>query len=156
MDLRNFLVLAKKDTYASGRPAEKLSDGWEGYRFVSSIGTEEWVYEDKFYVKSNNIIGRELVSLNGTLEWGMNYCGNIIKAALAPDIPEESIWTCLKNALSNVTIERPYRGPNVFREGDIEYKCGEIGSIDGFTGMERMRAKGIKEVYNLAFNGGKL
>ena len=57
--------------------------------------------------------------------------------------------------MSHVNIERPFRGPSHFEEGEFEYFDESEGTIDRFKGAEKILYKG-KEIYRLEYHGGRI
>jgi hypothetical protein len=144
MDLAQFLVKAKQNTYASGQSGKKLADGSEEFE----IREGEFRYLDRF-LGSSAFIGQELVWHSDRLIWGMNYYG-----ALTADVPPQ-FGDFLKKALRGVSEERPFRGPHLLLEDDFEYVDESQGDISSFTGVEMILLSG-SEVYRLAYHGGHL
>lgn len=141
-----FLLLAKKSTYASGsgsigssRPASadlKFAQG-------------DFLYFDT-YLGSRDFIGEEAVWFRGQPIWGMNYHG-IMLIETIPDGFSEILHTALKLAPAGA----PYRGPAELTLGDWRYTCQWQGSIDRFLGSERIDHLG-QPVYDLFFQGGRI
>jgi len=52
-----------------------------------------------------------------------------------------------------VQEDRPFRGPERLTEGEYEYLDKSRGSVDQFTGVERILHCG-REVYRLTYHGG--
>ena len=141
-----FLLLAKKSTYASGsgsigssRPAS--SD----LKFAQG----DFLYFDT-YLGSRDFIGEEAVWFRGQPIWGMNYHG-IMSIETIPDGFSEILHTALKLAPAGA----PYRGPAELTLGDWRYTCQWQGSIDRFLGSERIDHLG-QPVYDLFFQGGRI
>ena len=75
----------------------------------------------------------------------MNYCGRVIGENFNGDV--------LKNALSNVPKDSPYRGPAFFQEGDYTYHCKVDGVFEWYQGYEEILYKGNR-IYECYFHGG--
>jgi hypothetical protein len=59
----------------------------------------------------------------------------------------------LKAALWRVPADMPYRGPNLYQDGDYTYTCAGKGDFDWFTGNEEIYKSGEK-IYECVFHGG--
>lgn len=57
--------------------------------------------------------------------------------------------------MRQVGAERPFRGPDDFKEGDFEYIDKSYGDINMFHGTETILFKG-QEVYKLYYHGGHM
>ena len=55
--------------------------------------------------------------------------------------------------MRQVVEERPFRGPDNFKEGGFEYVDKSSGDIKMFCGTETILFKG-QEVYRLYYHGG--
>ena len=77
----------------------------------------------------------------------MNYYGNVIGDNFEGDF--------LKEALSYVTIENPFRGPECYEKGDYIYQCKVQGNIECFEGEEYIYCK-QRKIYFCMFHGGIL
>ena len=144
--LSKFLVRAKINIYASsGEGGEKiLSDGSKELEFVE----KEFKYRDRYFGYSP-FIGEEVVWQNEKVVWGMNYYGEIVLEI----IPAKQIYQFLQEALKRITEERPFRGPDNFKEGNFEYVNEIKGTVEKFEGHEIIFYK--EEVaYKLNYRGG--
>jgi len=148
MDINTFLVKAKKSTYASGKPPQKMADGFEEFTYEE----ENYKYKDKYHAKDPKPFGgEEIVWQNGKAVWIMNYYGFI----LSNEVDSKAVYEFLRKAMSLVNKEKPFRGPSNLKEEDFEYKNNVEGNISNFKGTERILFKD-KEVYRLEYPGGKL
>ena len=141
-----FLLLAKKSTYASGEGSIGSS------RPASSdlkFAQGDFLYFDT-YLGSRDFIGEEAVWFRGQPIWGMNYHG-IMLIETIPDGFSEILHAALKLAPAGA----PYRGPAELTLGDWRYTCLWQGSIDRFLGSERIDHIG-QPVYDLFFHGGRI
>lgn len=62
-------------------------------------------------------------------------------------------FTFLKQALLQVKVSRPFRGPENFRQENWEYKDSSEGNVSDFKGTEHILYKG-KEVFRQNYIGG--
>ena len=82
----------------------------------------------------------------------MNYYGNTIN----PNLSEEAMDNALRPALMQVGSDNlvlPLRGPSKFVNGEFSYGFEVTGSMESFTGLERIY-KNNELVYELQCNGG--
>lgn len=145
-DFLQFLLLAKKSTYASGAGSSGSS------RPASSdlkFEQGDFLYFDT-YLGSRDFIGEEAVWFRGQPIWGMNYHGIM----LVDKIPD-GFFEILHAALSAVPVEAPFRGPAELTMGDFRYTCQWQGSLDRYQGSERIDHLG-RPVYDLFFHGGRI
>lgn len=75
----------------------------------------------------------------------MNYIGRILAEGFSGDF--------LKECLSLVPKEYPYRGPLVHKNGDYSYHCVVTGDFEWYNGYEEIFCNEIK-VYECMFHGG--
>lgn len=144
MNLKEFLVKAKKATYASSTPkAETLPDGRKRLIYEA----DKYKYEDIYY-GFNPFMGSENVYFGEKLIWHMEYAGGTTSK------PEET-YKFLKQALSQVTVDAPYRGPKMFQNSNYKYLNEIVGSINKFVGTEVILLEGEK-IYELTYKGGKV
>ena len=144
--LPEFIVEAKHNTYASqsGKvPSPRLGAkdlAYEAgpFRYVDS------------YFGELDFSGQEVVYREGRPIWSMNYYGRMIR----DDVPEGFIET-LREALLEVSVERPYRGNLQYDRGPYSYTCRSHGTVGNFWGEEGISYKGEK-VYHLHFHGGQI
>ena len=141
-----FLVKAKINTYASsGEGGEKiLPDGGKEFEFKD----REFKYRDR-YLGFDPFIGEEIVWQNEKIIWVMNYYGRIISETVSA----KQIYQFLQEALKKVTEDKPFRGPDNFRQGDFEYFNKTEGTVENFNGDEKIFYR-KQLVYQLNYNGG--
>ena len=145
--LLDFLVEAKRQTYASGRNPE------EGSRTDELTFTYEdggnYTYHDG-YIGAEKFIGQEVILVQTKTIWGMNYYG----AMLVDAIPEE-FSSFLKTALSLISKDNPFRGPTTLVRGDFSYHSSWIGNLEQFRGEEYITFDNTR-IYELFFHGGTI
>jgi len=144
--LSKFLVKAKINTYASSGEGEEknLPDGSKELEFEE----KEFKYRDRYF-GFNLFIGEEIVWQNEKIVWGMNYYGRIT----SEKIPVKQIYQFLQEALKKVTENKPFRGPDNFKQGDFEYFNKIEGNVENFNGEEKIFHK-KQLVYQLRYSGG--
>ena len=144
--LSKFLVKAKINTYASsGEGGEKiLFDESKEFEFEE----KEFKYRDRYF-GFDPFIGQEIVWQNGKIIWGMNYYGKVVSEV----IPVKQIYQFLKEVLKKVLENKPFRGPDNFKQGDFEYFNKVEGVVENFQGEEATFYK-KQLVYKLNYHGG--
>lgn len=142
-ELLRFLCRAKRATYA-GAGAEVAPSRTQSHDLCYEEG--DLVYYDS-YLGGLHFAGTEALWQLGTPIWAMNYCGRVLNAHFSGDF--------LKEALTQVSEELPYRGPLLYQRGTMSYHCRVEGSFDWFIGSEDiMHADAL--VYKCRFHGGLL
>lgn len=152
MELKEFLVRAKKNTYASGAKEIILPDSGKEIIYEE----DNFKYRDRYY-GFNPFSGQELVLKNNEHEWSMNYYGIIFSDKIMGKITEEEIYKFLRESLANVYADAPFRGPSKFESRDLKYFCDFEGDIKRFKGKEFIHHNHINcRIYCLEFHGGNL
>ena len=147
--IRDFLIEAKKSTYANGT-AEKIES--------SRLGSKDYEYKKgnmlyhDTYFGGTNFIGEEVVYIDNKIYWAMNYYG----VTLDENLGEEAMDNALRPALMQVGISEniiPVRGPREYKNGDFKYTFEVSGDLTNFSGIETIY-KNDKKIYELKCNGG--
>lgn len=147
--IRDFLIEAKKSTYANGA-AEKIESsrlGSKDYEYKK----DNMLYHDTYF-GGTNFIGEEVVYIDNKIYWAMNYYG----VTLDENLGEEAMDNALRPALMQVGISEniiPVRGPREYKNGDFKYTFEVSGDLTNFSGIETIY-KNDKKVYELKCNGG--
>ena len=84
--------------------------------------------------------------------WGMNYYGVTLDETLS----EEAMDNALRPALMQVGVDNsvlPVRGPSKFINGEYKYTFKQTGTMQSFTGIERIY-KNNELIYELHCSGG--
>jgi hypothetical protein len=146
MELSEFLIKAKTGTYASNGEAneQKLPDG----SLELTYSADEFSYRDRYF-GFDPFSGQEIVFQNGKAIWSLNYYGRTVDKKY----PGAQVYAFLQKALRQVTLERPFRGPSTFAEGDFMYNDESSGTLESFSGVERILFNRHK-VYTLKYHGG--
>lgn len=141
-----FLVKAKKSTYASSGEEEGriLKNGAKEFEFIQG----EFKYRDRYF-GYNPFIGEEIVFYKKEPIWGMNYYGKILSEVVSP----KEIYRFLQRALKMVNENRPFRGPESFKEDKLKYTNKVRGDIKKFKGEETIFYR-REIVYRLTYHGG--
>jgi hypothetical protein len=147
--LREFLVIAKRHTYAAGVSARTLPDGSKELTYTQG----PWHYQDR-YVGFATFAGQEIVRYESAPHWTMGYYGGI---STDPSLPDEAsattIYIFLQAALREIPPTHPFRGPHTFSDDDYAYRNAYHGDIARFTGIETLLHRD-REVYRLDYHGG--
>lgn len=144
--LTEFLLCAKKHCYAGNGAEEEQACRPEAHDFV---------YEDSLYWYMDTYLGGRFFSGEEAVWekqqeeripiWSMNYTGRTLA---------DSFNSCfLKEALSHVENENPFRGPALYRKGDYVYHCFQQGGMQWFQGREEIYYGTVK-IYECEFHGG--
>lgn len=147
--IRDFLIEAKKSTYANGT-AEKIESsrlGSKDYEYKK----DNMLYHDTYF-GGTNFIGEEVVYIDNKIYWAMNYYG----VTLDENLGEEAIDNALRPALMQVGVSEniiPVRGPREYKTGDFKYTFEVSGDLTNFSGIETIY-KNDKKIYELKCNGG--
>ena len=142
--LIEFLLLAKKNTYAAADNQTKSS----------RMNSHDFGYEDNngykyydTYLGGECFAGEEAVWLHEQPVWSMNYVGRVIGENFSGDF--------LKEALKEVPVEQPFRGPEIYTKGDYHYHCKVDGGFVWFQGYEEIFYRDEK-IYECYFHGGRI
>ena len=147
--IRDFLIEAKKSTYANGT-TEKIESnrlGSKDYEYKK----DNMLYHDTYF-GGTNFIGEEVVYIDNKIYWAMNYYG----VSLDENLGEEAMDNALRPALMQVGVSEniiPVRGPREYKNGDFKYTFEVSGDLTNFSGIETIY-KNDKKVYELKCNGG--
>lgn len=151
--LCEFLVEAKKSTYAAGssRPETSEKD------FSTTLTFRDWnrEYHDNYF-GWEPYGGREVVFFKGQPVYIMTYYW-----AVNDSISDlKMIYAFLQEALRLIPLDKPFRGPKEYkkdqpawRQSGIAYINDFVWEIDNFSGEEKIFLD-WKEVYSAKYMGG--
>lgn len=151
-DIANFLIKAKRETYANENAKKQASSrqGSSDYEYTDGI----MAYHDTYF-GGTKFMGEEIVyNSDATPIWGMNYYGVTLDESLS----EEAVDKALRPALMQVGADSdilPVRGPKEYINGEYRYTFSVTGDLDSFEGVEII-TKGDQEVYVLRCHGGTI
>lgn len=148
-NLYNFLIEAKKQTYANENVKKELSSRKASYDYEYS--NDKFVYHDTYF-GGTKFMGEEIVyTSDNTPIWGMNYYG----ITLNENLTEEAIDNALRPALMQVGKDNilPVRGPKEYINNEYKYTFEVKGSLDYFEGIETI-FKNEEKIYILKCHGG--
>jgi transcriptional regulator with XRE-family HTH domain len=138
-----FLRVAKRFTYA-GKGAQIQSSRPNSHDLEYVEGNLKYI---DTYLGGEQFVGEEALWKDDIPFWAMNYTGRIIGEGFSGNF--------LKEALSLVPKENPYRGPMVYQNGQYKYHCIVNGEFKWFQGYEEIYFDDSK-VYECFFNGGSI
>ncbi len=143
--LKQFLVNAKKNTYASGgeSKAKTFFDGTKEYIF--NEGDLKYVDKYKGHEKFN---GEENVFENNKIIWRMKYKGKILSDKISAD----DIYLFLRKALKKIYKDNSFRGPKKLISKEYKYINNIKGDIEKFSGEEKIFYKD-ELIYSLIYSG---
>jgi len=144
-NLKQFILEASKNTYASGN---------ENIRKKGKDNSTTIVYEKGDYKYHDNYFGgepyggREIVFYKDKPIWIMVYYGWVVEG-----VENSEVYGILTKALSNATLDMPYRGPKEFVDGNFKYINTLDGDVKNFSGEEKI-FKGDTLLYRARYMGG--
>ncbi len=148
-ELHNFLIEAKKQTYANENAKKILSSRKGSFDYEYSNG--KMIYHDTYF-GGTKFMGEEVVYFStDTPIWGMNYYGITINE----DLSEEAIDSALRPSLMQVGVDNiiPVRGPQEYMNNGYRYTFEVNGDLDYFEGVETI-SKDEETIYILKCHGG--
>ncbi len=144
--LRNFLVQAKRATYASGDESIKQKQADGSTTLIFEAG--DFCYHDNYF-GGEPYGGREVVFQAGEPVYLMAYYGQVNS-----EITDCSgVYQVLQQALSLIPEDKPFRGPAEYILGEYRYNNNFTGEIDSFSGEEVIKYQG-QEIYRAKYIGG--
>lgn len=138
-----FLIRAKKSCYA-GKGSEAAASRMASHDFQYQEG--DFYYHDT-YLGGEKFGGEEAVWRKGKPIWCMNYAGRTLGENFSIDF--------LKEALSKVSADKPFRGPDIFTNGDYHYHSRVEGGFEWYQGYEEIFCREQK-IYECFFHGGEV
>ncbi len=145
--LIQFLLDANRAGYAAGVEKQwvKEKDGSTTITYESG----EWKSHDNFF-GGEPYGGRIIVFFRDKPCWMMVYFGSVEK-----EVDPNAIYPILRGALKRMPEEAPFRGPRQFREGEYEYRNDWNGTVESYSGEERIMCNGAI-VYQAHYRGGSV
>lgn len=142
-DIIDFLCKAKKSTYAGKGPESRPSRP-NSHDLEYAEGNLKYI---DTYLGGEGFSGEEALWKDDIPFWSMNYIGRVLD--------ERFSGSFLKEVLSLVSKESPYRGPVIYQNGQYKYHCIINGEFNWFQGHEEIYFEDIK-VYECFFHGGSI
>ena len=149
IDLQNFLIEAKKETYANGtvEKAKSTRRGSSDYEYKN----DKYSYHDTYF-GGTDFQGQEVVyQQDDTPIWGMIYYGRTLDESLSEEAMDNALRPALMQVGEDDTI--PVRGPKEFENQGYKYTFKVTGDLTSFEGEETIEKEGTK-VYTLKCHGG--
>ncbi|ADG39696.1 MULTISPECIES: DUF5680 domain-containing protein [Leuconostoc] len=151
-DFSQFLVTAKKETYASKGDAATLQPLLPDTKQLE-YEQGDYTYRD-IYTGLSYFVGQEIVYVRSQAVWSMAYSGGIMRS-----VTEENdiynIYDFLRSCLRRVDETKPFRGPETFCQAEYSYKNNVTGNLDDFYGVEAIYKSEVL-VYQLHYSGGSI
>lgn len=145
--LCDFLVKAKKSTYAAGDTAKQIKEADKSTTLIFEDG--DWKYHDNYF-GGEPYGGREVVFYKNKPVYMMVYYGWVVE-----DVADiKLVYKTLQSALTLIPKDKPFRGPNKYSQEGLEYINAFKGEIDNFSGEEIIRQVDGKEIYKARYAGG--
>lgn len=151
LDLQNFLIEAKKETYANGtvEKAKSTRRGSSDYEYKK----DKYSYHDTYF-GGTDFQGQEVVyQQDDTPIWGMIYYGRTLDESLSEEAMDNALRPALMQVGEDDTI--PVRGPKEFENQGYKYTFKVTGDLTNFEGEETIEKEG-KEIYTLKCHGGMI
>lgn len=152
--LIGFLIYAKKNTYASGDAAKISSSrlGSNDYQYEEIVEGEKMIYHDTYF-GGTKFIGEEVVYRGNDIpKWAMNYYGVTFDDSLSEEVMDKVLRPALSLVGEDSTV-LPLRGPSKYQNGEYLYTFTSTGSMEQFTGIEKIY-KNDKLIFKLECHGG--
>lgn len=137
----DFLCKAKRETYA-GNGGKVASSRPNSHDLVYIEGNLTYI---DTYLGNEKFAGEEALWKDNVPFWSMNYMGRVKEEGFSGDF--------LKEALLLVPEEYPFRGPQLYENGEFRYCCHINGDMEWFNGQEEIFRNEVK-VYECIFHGG--
>ena len=145
-----FLIQAKLHTYAAQGDAANVMPLLPGAKQLE-YREGDWFYRD-IYFGGDYFVGQETIYFQERPFWSMGYAGGLDRDLTTPP---PGTYDFLQAALRRVQVERPFRGPNLYQEGDFVYQDASQGDTARFWGEESILFRG-QRVYSLRYAGGMI
>jgi len=138
-ELRNFLVVAKKNGYAGGKEKRREADGSKTFTFQEG----NFHYTDN-YAGSYQAPGNEIVRWqreDGQRIWQMSYSGGMLPEFWGDKRLSHLTFEFLKNVLMQIGSDSPFRGPSICENMGFIYRAEIEGDIQRFSGKEQIYSR---------------
>jgi hypothetical protein len=149
-ELADFLVAAKRSTYAGGGASAVAAPALCGTKQLE-FERGPYFYRD-IYSGFAFFAGHECVFREKQAVWLMSYSGGM--TGEVAEVAAKDVYAFLRTALLRVSAEQPFRGPPAFADGIFDYENDVDGDIEKFFGVERVLRHG-QVAYELRYSGGR-
>jgi hypothetical protein len=145
LKLKQFLIDSNNAGYAGGEEKKwiKEDDGSTTIPFEKG----EWRSHDNFF-GGKPYGGKTIVFYQNKPYWIMVYYGWVEEG-----VETNPVYGILRNALKQMPIDYPFRGPKEYKEDEFIYTNNWQGKVDRFSGEERI-LQGDKLIYKANYMGG--
>lgn len=144
--LEPFVVRAKAAAYVGG--GQNAAPSRTGSHDLC-FDDDPWNYRDSYF-GGTDFIGQEVVWHSDQPIWAMNYFGRILSNDLIDGAHAAEV---IRAALSALCAEGRFLGGFETWHGDFHYADETMGTVNAFSGIERIITQGIL-VYWLDYHGG--
>lgn len=154
--LKRFLVVAKKSTYANANKKKDNASrlGSNDYHYEVDLEGEIMSYHDTYF-GTTRFIGEEVVYCGGEIpKWAMNYYGIAIDETITEEMMDIVLRPALSKVGEDVTV-LPLRGPSYFENAGYIYTFQSEGTIENFSGIEKILKDGVL-IFELHCHGGMI
>ena len=145
------LVEAKRHTYAGMDDDATAAPLLRGSKQLEHRAAP-YAYRD-IYFGMGFFVGQETVSRG--VVWSMSYSGGVRAEITDRDI-FLAIYKFLRQALLDVSVEYPFRGPHLFEQAGMIYRNEVEGALDRFHGVETIARQDGVPLYAVRYSGGLL
>lgn len=152
LEFLQFLLDAKSSTYASLGDDASVSPLLAGSRQLE-WREGPWLYRD-IYFGTDYFVGQETISWQGSPVWSMGYAGGVVES-ITSKAQIKDIYSFLRSAMQQISLDYPYRGPQLWQHGEYLYTNQYQGGLNAFWGQEVITSQG-NMVYELHYGGGFL
>src|SRR3954462_15255535 len=153
-DLAAFLVEAKRRTYAGMNDDATVAVPLLAGSKQLEHRAAPYAYRD-IYFGMGFFVGQETVSRDDRVIWSMSYSGGVRAEITDRDI-FLAIYKFLRQALLAVSVEYPFRGPNLIAQVGMIYGNEVQGALDPFHGVETIARRDGVPLYAVRYSGGLL
>jgi hypothetical protein len=144
-ELNKFILEASHNTYASGN--ENIRQKEDNQSTTIEYVNGDWKFNDNYF-GGEPYGGREVVFYKDEPVWMMVYYGWVTEG-----VSTDRVYPTLGKALSNSDLEKPFRGPDEYVDGNILYANDLEGDVENFRGEERIY-DGEELLYIARYMGG--
>ena len=145
--LCEFLVKAKKSTYAAGNSAKKVVQDDKSTTLIFEDG--DWKYHDNYFGGEPYGV-REVVFFQGQPFYMMVYYGWVNESVVG----FKDVYNVLQGALTQIPEGKPFRGPEKFEKDGLVYTNIFEGEVDNFFGEEVIKNENGEQIYKAKYIGG--
>ncbi len=144
-ELCEFLVDAKKSTYAAWESAKKIKEKDKSTTLIYE--KDDFKYHDNYFW-GEPFWWREVVFHKEEPIYIMTYYGSVIESIL----DFSKIYKFLQKALSLIPEDKPFRGPEIFSEDWYTYLNKISWEINNFSVVETIIDKNKNEIYKAFYS----